>query len=237
VPTYVPHWRLTLSGTIGDVAPAPEIFSLGLSIGASAGPLGGMPNDIVWHKMLTASVAWFADAGNMISSNAHLTQIQLAAIGANGRFATDASGAYVRLLETQSGMPQPGGGVYNGTAPQVAVAVTLDTKRPGKVGRGRFFVPVPNTKPLSGNLLIPPGDAAGIAAGARDWINLINTALANGTPPQGPRVCVASGGSAKLGIAPANYPVTSVRVGRVLDTIRTRRNAVDEAYSPGQAVA
>lgn len=83
-------------------------------------------------------------------------------------------------------------------------------------------------------------DAGGVAASLTTFIQALNSALvypSNVTmeTPQ-PRVVVSSGGSVKQGIPPANYAVTSVRVGRVFDTMRSRRRNQVEEYVAGPTI-
>jgi hypothetical protein len=186
--------------------------------------------------MVTASKTFIGASACGISNAVRLTAVQLAAVNAAGHFETDAKGAYVRTLVDFSSAPTTGGSVHATEPPQAALVVSLNTSRTGRVGRGRFYLPMPCFPSSPTDLLISDAAAHGVALAASTWIKALNDAAANGSPPQGPRVCVASGGSVKNAVPPGNYEVTSVRVGRVVDTVRSRRNALDEAYSANVAI-
>jgi hypothetical protein len=236
VPTYVPHWRLTLSGTLGTGTPAPEIWSLGMSIGASAGPLGGVPSQDVFDAMCAAVTPLITAGGMGIANTVRLTSVQVAAINASGHFATGADGAYQRLIKDYSGQQLVGNAAHSTEPPQAALVVSLNTSRVGRVGKGRFYLPMPCFPTAAADLLISAAAATSVRDVVKERLTALNAAMANGTPPQGPRVCVASGGSLKNGTPPGNYPVTSVRIGRAIDTVRSRRNALQESYTASAAL-
>jgi hypothetical protein len=69
-------------------------------------------------------------------------------------------------------------------------------------------------------------NATSFANAVKALVNAVNTTA--GTRTAG-TVVIASGGSALKGIAPGLRPVTGVSVGRVVDTMQSRRNALQES--------
>ena len=211
------HYRLTLSGTLMGAA---EKFTFGLSLARDAGD--GDASGAVQHNaaqfddMVQDSVAFFARPASRISSYAVLKEVKLATIGADGKYTTDPFIAGVN----QAGGSNPGQVVY---PPQIALAVSLVTNRRGPTGKGRFYLPAPyaGIDPTTG--LTFPTDVALVRDSVVQWIDALNNEPDIDVVNHG--VCVAS-------TKGYNTRVTGVRVGRALDTIRTRRASLLETYSP-----
>jgi hypothetical protein len=114
----------------------------------------------------------------------------------------------------------PGGRSGSATHPfQIAQCVTLLTERPGRSGKGRMYLPAP-VSILDNNGQIGTADRdalLGTTAALLTAINAITSANA------APVAVAASDGH--------HWPVTAIRVGRVLDTQRRRRSALPEAYA------
>lgn len=107
-------------------------------------------------------------------------------------------------------------------APQLALAVSLvgGPRANGTPYRGRFYLPAPAWgSPNFGDGLLGTTVQTTILNFAATLINEINDV------PSGRRVVVWSRKDA------TTTPVGTVRLGRVLDTIRSRRRDVPEAYS------
>lgn len=108
----------------------------------------------------------------------------------------------------------PGSG-SGGTKPlSSAVCVSLYSNRPGPTGKGRFFLPQTHHN-IASDFRFSDADADAIKAGAVGLITAMEPLL---TKPE----VVSSYGY--------NTTVTKVRVGRVPDTMRSRRNALLEAH-------
>ncbi len=151
-----------------------------------------------------------------------LTEVKASYVLANGLVARDASGAFVQGVTAANV-----GAVQDTTYPsQVSLAVSLTTAFDGAVGRGRFYIPGPGTKVLVRGQM-EANVTTIISNAARAFINAVNAAAA---PLSYGPVAVASRGSITKGLPPALRTVTGVRVGSRLDTIRSRANALDEAY-------
>jgi len=162
-----------------------------------------------WPKLL-------GGGGISIMNTARLESIKLNRIGTDGRYADPDSMEHV--------YPTAISGGWNGTyAPQVSIAATFATRVPrGRGSHGRMYFPP--TQPLSaldtsdGRVAV---SSAGVyATGVRELIIALNaryTAIG--------KVGVASDAGSGL-----FEHVTHVRVGRVPDTIRSRRSAQVEDY-------
>lgn len=100
--------------------------------------------------------------------------------------------------------------------PQLAVCVTLTTARVGPTGKGRLFLPLMHPPTLEDRRL----DAASAGQIATAIRNMISDT--NGTVGFGSVSVVSSKGAVS--------PVTGVRVGRAVDTIRSRRSSLPEDY-------
>ncbi len=161
----------------------------------------------------------------VIGSNAILTRVRAAHIGLNGKTLLTTEGAYQQADEVTQ---VAGAGVPSNTPYQVALTVGLQSDRAGVLGRGRFYLPAPSLMPNFVTGVLSTADQGSYATRAKEFVNAMNTAAQANV--SGSFVAVASGGSLLQNQAPAVSRVTSVRVGRVLDTMRSRRNALPEQY-------
>jgi hypothetical protein len=107
------------------------------------------------------------------------------------------------------------------SAPQCAVGISLTAGvRPnGTPMRGRFFLPPPSPAILTTDGVIDANRTQAFANFAATWLDNLTTL---GHIPQV--------WSRTLGVV---QPVGVVRAGNVVDTIRSRRNQIPEAYSLG----
>lgn len=227
---YEPHIRMTMLGKIG--ATSGEIFSMGISLGrqdqvAGSGGLfqdllNAKPDEGVFTAWRDNVTAWFQRSDTRILGNANLTRVKFASIGADGLY-TEAPREYAVNVF--------GGGVSDQRpAFQTAVAVTLGTD--GDLGRikGRFYQPVPAVTIDGGTGLMSEADRTAITNSADQLL----TDLANqpGLDVLNLGAVVASQGrrtpAGVLRVPPGNHPVVRVGVGRSLDTIRRRRNALPD---------
>lgn len=208
-----PYVRLTFGGTLGTGASGVERWSNSLAIGAvgSQGDIIPLPSTTELDGIVAALSSWHAAAATMTSNQAKLDTVKVASIGADGHYNGD---AVVRAVA-----PVSGGQAGFFHAPQVARVVTLHSGQRGKSKRGRIFLPMP-TAALGNDLLVPAGDADGVATRTAQMIGEINTALTTA----GHRVVIHS----KTVIG--NSAVTGVTCGRVLDTVRSRRRSLKEFY-------
>lgn len=224
---YAPHYRLTCSGRIGIDPAAGEEFSFGLALAeypfgpifdveSGSGSVGGMVslNQDQRDDVVADCVALFARPGTFLGAYSVLTQVKLASIGADGKYTADPF-----IAEVNQAGGTSGGVVY---PPQVALAVSLTTERRGASGRGRFFLPPPVINVDQNTMMIADANRDSIATSCAQFLNDLNNEP--GIDSVGLRVVVAS-------TKGFNSLVTGVRVGRTLDTIRSRRRSLSEDYS------
>jgi len=148
----------------------------------------------------------------LIASAAHVETIKLNEIGLDGK--------YTQPTTVQYDYPTPLAGTGSlAFPPQVAMAVTLDTGlRRGRAHQGRFYLPLPAMSvATSGFISVADQNAAALT------IKNFLTAVQNNVP--GVQVGVTS----SLGTGEQNT-VTAFRLGRVMDTIRSRRTSLPEGY-------
>jgi hypothetical protein len=216
-PAFANHIRLTLSGEFAGQSGLGEYerFSFGVNLSD--------PSDISSSRfsadgladVVADSSAFFARPGTFISGDVRLREVKLARIAPDGTYRADPLIASVNV---------PGGsGPGLRYPPQVSLAVSLQTATRGPRGKGRFYLPGPSIGFDNSTAQISVGDATAVRDSATTWI--VNLNDWPGVDGQDPRVTVASS-------AGMNSDVTGVRVGRVLDTIRSRRGQIPEGYTP-----
>jgi hypothetical protein len=222
---FAPHVRVTALGRLGT--PQADRFSYGFNIAPDDGfvALGD------WAGMTAAQITDLCDSvrdfhhrgTTLISAAAVLEQVKLAIIGADGKYMAD---PVTRDYSSAGGVP-----LDSTTLPQSACAVSLGTNRRGPTGRGRFFIPMIATVVDQAQFFhTNVAQADGLRDSAATMLNDINNWPGIDVIQASWRVCIAS-------TKGYNSKVNSVRVGRVIDTIRTRRNKLPEAYTATAAVA
>ena len=156
--------------------------------------------------------AWTAVAGEFCSDTrwSKVSVYELTTISAP---AVDVAEASLALEGTNSTDPLP---------PQVAVVVTLQTGRPGRSYRGRHYL-----GGLPENKCEPPGkltstSRTNIANFYASWMGAVNSAIDS-------RLCVVLSPTLNIGT-----PITSVSVGDIYDTQRSRRDSQVEVYTTAQ---
>lgn len=206
--TYVhPFLRLVVSGSLYTA----ETFSWGLSfIEQTTTP--DAPDEV--PPALLTALQTFWQGTSRISQYAQVTSVKLNLIGTDGRYANQ---------ETVEYEPTP---PYKGSssiavAPQLSLVVSLGTAfRRGRAHAGRFYLPLPGEGPETDGRL-HPNFASTTCAAAKAMLDAFNVAL-------GPDWHL--GVVSDLGAGSA-HTVTTVRVGRVLDTLRSRRSSLAEDYA------
>lgn len=215
---YLPHLRWTLSGYLGGV-PGPEIWSTGFQTD-EPGDFLGVPTSGQVSAVAAALQAWFEAPLAGIGQQAFATVLKVAQIGPDGRVLVDGSGAYVQTIQPVS---FHGHGIDPTHPWQVAQVLTLVTTRHGARGKGRMYLPQPAAA-VGTDGRIDSSVRGNMLAAAATAIGSINSALA------------VSGGVGPFHVAVASsmgevHPVTQLRMGRVLDTQRRRRDGLSEDYS------
>jgi hypothetical protein len=200
-----------------------DTFNTTLSMIPTGG--GSLPavSDELLEGVATAVETWF-NAGLVspwtgigITSRATLTGIKLNRIGTDGR--------YVDAETKEHTYPSPVPGGWSGTnvAPQLTLALTLrGSNERARAGRGRMYLPPSvSISALGADGRLTVTDALNVAKGGLFLLGAVND------------VYLTEGVNAVAGIASkqasgAFQGVAQVSVGRVVDTIRSRRNKQDE---------
>lgn len=220
---FAPHYRITALGQFGS-GPS-EIFSYGLNMEFGSTPIGELvdagPNQAALDDMADDLAAFHGRAESKISIAAHLTAVKIAHIGADGKYTQD---PFIKSFAVNGGVDDRIGATwFVPRPPQVACAVSLNTDLRGPSGKGRFYLPLPAVSVEATNSYrMSVADAESIRGSVKTLLDSLNNNP--GFDIFSPSVVVAS-------TKGFNTPVTSVRVGRVLDTIRTRRNKLVESYT------
>lgn len=208
-------YRLVMSGTLFGS----ETFSYGLTFEKSFST--ELPPSTVPTGIVDAVVAFHTRLDSFVHNAAVLKTIKFNLIGTDGRYKSESETV---MEEFETGHPGARGATF---PPQVALAVTLRTaKRRGRAHAGRFYLPVGGADlSLEGTLYAP--DQEKIATSVTTFLNELNTAAAGIG-----RLAVAS----DVGTGALEY-ITHCEVGRVLDTLRTRRKSIDEVRVAGAPLA
>lgn len=208
--TYQGHIRITFSGVLGANSPEPETFSFGLSADAPV-DLTQAQND----QVAAAAVTMFSAATTKIASYARLTLVKSAAIGTDGK--------YINLKPIETVVSAYGGAGTPIMPAQVALAVSLGTAT--RNVRGRYYLPPVAVILSASTLAMDQATRNAILANQVTFLNAVNQAVGGGVDGGNPVVVASSVG---IGV---NARVNSVRVGLVLDTMRSRRRNLVEAYA------
>lgn len=203
-----------------------EIWTNGITIGHEDKDFDGFvyQSDKNSYQDIVDNIKhWFTGPEARISHHATLEWVKFALVGTDGKYVVADDGSYV-LNETYDFDPLIGY-LNVSVAPQLSVALTMETAVRRGAGRyGRIY------PPLTGE---PSNDGYDNNHGMRatafaSLLNSINNSMDGPLTDDSvnPRVIVAS--SVREG---RNAIVTNVKVGRVIDTQRSRRNALVEDHA------
>src|SRR5664280_2100526 len=192
----------------------PESWPL---VSPDQGNYTGPATDAMMPGLKTALSTWVTASGSMLSTAVGLSWLKFNEINALGHYVSPSNS---RLAEVNPVVHGTGNPIH---PPQVAIAVSLRTAHTrGKAHIGRMFTPALVPSVQSSGL-----HAAGtsIAGTATTLINAINAVVT----PAGVSIISATGES--------NH-VTRVAVGRIFDTMRSRRRSLSESpYELGAVLA
>lgn len=209
------HSLITFSGVFGSFTAPVEIWSFGVKTAVV-----NLGSQAARKAMATQMETAFAThLGGRLPSNVVLTRTRWAEINPVGLVARETDGAYSQGDATLGHICTGSGGSIMPL--QTALVVSLNTPRPGPTGKGRFFLPFPAVS-LANDFRITATDASTIGAAVKSFLDAINTAVSTGPTQVGKIVVASSKGYLS--------EVTSMRIGRVPDTLRSRRSALLEAY-------
>lgn len=201
-----PFLRLVVLGTLYDT----DVFSFSLSLRRTV--VGPPPPDEVPEGIIDAVHAFWVSTANLISQHAVLQTLKLNEIGVDGKYTQDSTVLY-------DFDPPVQGSAGGNPAPQISLAISTATANArGRAHAGRFYLPAPATDPDATGML-PASRVAIYMSEAKVMLDAINAGISTH------QLAVVS----NLG-AGYEHDITGIRVGRVLDTIRSRRSAFDEAY-------
>lgn len=201
--------RLVASGPLYG---GPERWSVGFSLTAATENINSdSAREGTKEVLATAFRDFFATNNGVISQAAALDLVKVNVIGTNGKYLHSKS-----YFKEFSPVVTPGGGTAR-YPNQVALVATLETgfKR-GLAARGRVFLPVPPIAVGPGGLITTSDQAAAVAS-CKVLLDGLNAAI-----PGSVVVVASDAGSGAI------RPVRSVGVGRVLDTMRSRRTSLKE---------
>ena len=210
LPPGPPHVRLTWRGAFMNVEAIVEEWDWSLKTTQPATPLDG---PALVARATAMSQIWAATVGKNQQHQIRLTQCIYAVTGGDGKVQRFPDGAYV---QGKVDVNIPGLNTAASILPlQTALVISLSSARPGATGRGRFFLPWQNSAALGLDFRMQANEIESVSANASALISQVN-ALGN------PVVVNSSKGS--------NSVVVAARIGRVLDTMRSRREKVPEGY-------
>lgn len=169
--------------------------------------IGGTPAVNLAASTFQAAIGtWMATSSAKISAAAKLDFIKFNDINpVTGRYVLPISDEILQN-DMATGVLAPGPGQNS------IVVSTRTTLQRGRAHAGRWYPPTGGVPIVALDGRISAADAAGMAGAARTLVNAINTALAG----QGQVVVFSKVGQSV-------QPVTAIRVGRVVDTMRSRR--------------
>jgi hypothetical protein len=194
----------------GDAWSQQEEWSTGLRIDGVA-----MPTPAQMTSYDTAFAALFSSSALQTAAQVRYLGVKASPQNVDGKYG--AEGLSVERLR-----PTPLDGGTGGALPQATIAATLTTITPrGAANEGRMYLPATAMKP-AGDGRITVAEALAIANAVATFLSAVNnagagraTVFSKGTP-------TAPGGAARQ--------ILAVRVGRVIDTQRRRRNQIAELY-------
>jgi len=212
VAAYQPHYRLSFGGPLFT----DEEWSCRLNITSSGTLPDSTAADGMLPDLVTALSTWIAMESSHMSNEAKLSWVKFNEINALGHYVDPSNSRVAEVNPVVTG--------YGAASlpPQVAVVVSLKTAHTrGKAHAGRMFTPAVGCTASTGYCSV----GSEIATAATGLLNAINAVVT----PAGVSIISSTGES--------NH-VTRVAVGRVFDTMRTRRRSLAESpYVLGAVLA
>lgn len=204
----------------GSTAGGLDIWSCQFHL-ATVDPLA---NQLEWWNAVTSQAENIKDlvedfVGNpaaLIPQGVNLDWVKLAMVGEDGRYMYEA-------VEVQA---DKSGGVMGSFIPQATIAFTMESpkwKDPGKYNR--FYLPTSNPSG-NGEFRLNQSQVNLALTTCQTLIEGVNEILAGLTATPASMVSVVSGTREGSTLA-----VIKLRLGRVIDTQRRRRNAIPEEYT------
>lgn len=204
---FQPFLRLVAIGSLYST----DTFTFSMALIQGAGGNDTAPDEVP-AGIISAFQAFWQDTDQPISEGARLQTLKLNEIGTDGRYVAQETvfHDYDPPIQGTSGTHHP---------PQVALAITLETALTrGRAHAGRFYLPIPG-QPANASGYLDSSEQVRYGSNVRVLLDAINDAMPSW------EVGVVS----NLGTG-AQQRVTGIKVGRVFDTIRSRRSAFTEDY-------
>jgi len=225
---FIPHNRLTLLGDRIVSSEVVETWSMTLNFGGDLSNQAASPdhNEDIEDALRTRG--WLNSSGVGVSdyccNNTRLVGFKWNPINSAGKY-TNPAEPNTWLFET----PIPGtGGATPKLTPQASIVASLYTDLVGRRYRGRIYWPADGIT-LTNDWKVPdtsPAIQDNYLNSTVAMIDTLNT-LMSGFSPASAGVCIIA---SSYGV---NTPVTSVKVGNVVDTQRRRRAQLVEEYMTG----
>lgn len=206
------HVRVTFAGLVGTVAAPVEHWAFGVNFPRESLDADG--NDAVDNALAAnCKGSWDAALKPYTPGDNFLTEVKVSRIGGDGHVEKRADGSYAQGVWVGSSV----GAAGTITLPlSTALVCSLTTARSGPTGKGRMFLPFPGMVLQVADKRLSAADAATMAGAGRQFLNALGVLMTF------PAQVVSSKGYMS--------PVTGVRIGRVPDTLRSRRRSSPEAY-------
>lgn len=213
----IPHWRATFKGSFRVSANAEPFEYWNTSVALdSGGALTTASAQSIANDLAADFVAFIQTPSAYFSVNTFFDEVRLDHVGSNGRIDQDA------VFGRPAGNTPVGGKSQAILPPSCALVLTLDTGRRGRSRFGRMYLPILSTG-MGNDGRIPANQQTEILAAARTFIKNVSNA-----PGIDGSFGVAVSSKAGAGSV---VPVQAIRLGRVVDTMRSRRRSLDESYA------
>ena len=201
-----PYFRVSLQGSL----PGGEVWSVNPCFNAVVATDAGTQE---WaDNIVQASNFLYGNLKDTLSTGATLDKVVVGAYDtADEKLQFQSEAAWETAITGTGGMSCPA---------TTAVVLSLYTSQQSRSGRGRLYWPALALSLVSTTGRITPATTAGLAAGG---VNLLTTIESLAPASANARAIVRSR------TTHASWEVTSVRVGDVPDSLRGRKNALNEA--------
>lgn len=202
----------------GSLAAGQEIWTNGINFGLPNASVGFETGDFsaALSNVAADVEAWYTDTRMTIPQVALLEWVKIAYIGENGEYFRDAD---VYDYAT----PVPGSRNYIGNLTQQSTVVTFESARRRTPGRFARIYP-----PMTGSVSFDGYVALGEAEGMRDATVELLESIADSLQTAGEQPVVPIVASQRT---EQNHEITTVKVGRIIDVQRRRRNRLPELYT------
>lgn len=208
------HNRFVVRGEFGNSV---EIWSNSLHFETvAAGHADVMPADWDEGDVSAAVDAFYGSA--LFADSCYVTGWRGYQIGADGRM----TGDNLKIVEYSTRVPGSGTTRY---PPQVALAMSLWGASRGSAQHGRVFLPGPARQVRGATCDLSSGDTTEYLAAFKTYIEALKDAMYPSFAFGESLINVSKVGAGR------RQTIVEYRCGQALDTIRTRRNKVPEAYT------